>query len=170
MAIGAIGLAQIAQVVSVGSAVIGTIGQMQAASYQASVAARNQEIAEENARRASNDAQLEQIDASQDAAREIGALIAEQSASGISLSSGSSLLRRRDLQEYAQRDSQRIREQGNVNIRNFKQQAADFASEREVAKASRSNAFTGGLLNIGSSYIGGATAVRKAKAAKVTRT
>lgn len=158
-----IGLAIAGTALSAGSAVMGVIADRNAASYQAQVAANNAKIAEENARRSVQDAQRTARDLDEEARQDLGALVAEQSASGLSLDTGSSLLRRRAAERLAGRDRDRTREAGNLRAQGFFQQAADYESEAANARSRRKFATIGGALNVGSSLVGGAQSIRKAR-------
>lgn len=163
MGIDPVSLATIGKVVSTVSAGVGALSQMQAASYQQAVAENNARIAEENARRAVEDSQRETVDFGEEARQEIGALVAAQSASGLSLDVGSSLLRRRAGERLAKRDSDRLREAGNLRAQGFNQQAADAKAEAKLASKRRGFALLGGGLSVADSFIGGSQSVNKAR-------
>ena len=149
-------LSIIGTVVSAVGGVVGTMAQMQAASYQAAVAERNAQIMEQNARREVDRAQVETQDQSELAREQIGQVIAAQSASGISLQSGSPLVRRRGLQRLAERDAVRIRSDANVQAERFQQQSADYQGQAGMARSRGRMSLFSGVLNVGSTLIGGA--------------
>ena len=158
-----ISLATIGKWIGVAGSVAGTVSSINAASYQASVAQRNQEIAERNSRKAIEDSQREQQDWSVEAGQQLAGLLAEQSASGISLSGGSSFLRRKGAEDLTRRDASRIREGGNIRSQNFSQQAADFGAEAGMERSRRKFSLLGGGIDAASSYISGASSVNRAR-------
>lgn len=135
------------------ASVAGGFVQMDAQRKQADFQA---ETAERNARRAVEDAQKATIDQGEKAAQQLGALVAQQSASGLSAGVGSSLLKRRAAERLSSRDNRRIREAGNLQAEGFTQEAAN-------ARAAGKNAALSGFLGIGSSLIGGAQSYNKVK-------
>lgn len=168
MSIDPITLMTIGRSVAAVSGIVGTIGNMQAASYQSAVAARNAQIADENARRAVEQSQLEQQDWGEEARGQIGQLVASMSASGGRIDSGSSFLRRRGAQELAQRDAGRIREEGRVTADRFRQQQADFTSESQGARRRGRFSLFEGVLNVGSTYLSDSSRIRRGRSALIT--
>ena len=157
----AAGLAKIGAAVSAVGTVVGTMANMQAASYQAAVAARNAEIMEMNARREIDRAQVETQDYGEKAREQIGALIASQGASGISLQSGSPLLRQRSAERLAQRDAFRLRSDTELAAERMRQGAADSRADAEMARSRRSFSLLSGIFDTGSTLIGGARQVQR---------
>ena len=158
-------LTAVGTAVSAVGGIVGTISQMNAASYQAAVAERNAELMDQNARREVQRAQSEVQDQSEVAREQIGQLVAAQSASGISMMTGSPLTRRRGAERLAQRDSARIRSDANVQAERMQQQATDFRGEAGMARARRSNTLLSGVLGTGSTLIGGARQIRRMRSA-----
>ena len=157
----AAGLAKIGAAVSAVGTVVGTMANMQAASYQAAVAARNAEIMEMNARREIDRAQVETQDYGEKAREQIGALIASQGASGISLQSGSPMLRQRSAERLAQRDAFRLRSDTELAAERMRQGAADARADAEMARSRRSFSLLSGIFDTGSTLIGGARQVQR---------
>lgn len=157
-----------ATVVSVGAAVAGTAltaySQNQSAKMQAQIAANNAKIAEQNAQDAITQAAIEAQMDDQQAQAFIGELLAEQSASGLSLGSGSYALRRKSASELAARDRSITYDAGQRRAKNFRQQSSDFASEAALARAQGRNSLLAGGIEIGSSLISGAATLNQQKA------
>lgn len=163
MGIDPVSLALIGTVVAGAGAVQQMVATRNMASYEQKLAERNQLIQEDNARSAVLESQIEQQDWSRSAREQIGQMVAEMGASGLSVNSGSNLLRRVGTQEAVERDAQRIREDGNNRADQFRQRASDSGAEASLAGARKRNATTAGIINIGSTLIGGATQVNRAK-------
>lgn len=158
-----ISLATIGKVVGVASSIFGTVSSMQAASYQAAVAERNQRLAEENAARAVETSQLEAQDWGESARQQLGNMVAELSASGGRVGAGTSLLQRRAAESLSRRDAGRIREQGNTRADAFSQQAADFGAEAGQAKRRQGFALISGGLGALDSFVSGATRTNRTR-------
>ena len=148
-------LATISQVVGVGSAIFGAVSQAQAANYQAAVAERNRVISEENARRAAETSQAEVADWGESARAQMGNMLAELAATGGRIGAGTSALQRRAASNLAARDAQRLREQGNVRIDAFSQQASDFAADAGMARQRGAFSLVGGAINAFDSFVTG---------------
>lgn len=158
-----ISLATIGQVVGVASSIFGTISNMQAASYQAAVAERNQRLAEENARKAVEASQTEAQDWGESARQQLGNMVAELSSSGARMGTGSSLLQRRGAESLSRRDASRIREAGNVRSDAASQQAADFSAEATQSRNRAGFALFSGGLGALDSFVSGATRINRAR-------
>lgn len=166
MGIDPVTLAIVGSVVAGAGAVQGMIAARNQAAYEQKLAQRNALIAEDNARTAIIDSQEEQQDWSRSARDQIGQMVAEMGASGVSLDTGTNLLRRQSTQQDVVRDAQRIRQEGNVRADAYRNQKSNFIGEASAASARKRNATVEGALNIGSTLIGGATSVNKARTAK----
>lgn len=142
---------------SVAGSVVGAMGQAAAARQQAKIADANAKIAFENAQRATSASQEQVQDSDREIAAFVGQQEAAQSASGLSTSSRSSVLTRKSAQRVGRIDSSRITEQGRSNARNFLQQQNDFQMQAKSARSSAKFAMLGGLLNAGTSLVGGAS-------------
>lgn len=141
------------------SGAFSAISQSQAASYQAAIAKRNQEIAQGNAVRSVQTAQVEQQDRDNVARALLGEQVAEQSASGFTLGSGSFRRARRSAQELARQDALRIRQAGDVDAFNYKVQAANYGAEAKLASMTASSSLLGGFLGAGASLVSGANKI-----------
>lgn len=154
---GGIGLGSI---LGAASSVIGIMGQVGAANYQAQVAKNNAAIAERNAQLASTQAQEQQQQNDQQVAALIGEQEAIQGASG--LTGASQLRTRRSTARLGNIDSFNIRKQGDQNIQNSMQQAENFRAEARVAESNKMASIFAGGLDLAGSLIGGATSSRMA--------
>lgn len=160
-------LMTIGRAVSAVSTVVGTIGSMNAASYQSAVAARNADIMERNATRAIEDAQREQQDYGEEARGQIGSLVASLSASGASLAGGSGSERIAGGRGLLRRDASRIREAGNLEAEGFQQAAQDARTESQMARQRSRFALFGGVLEGGSSFLSNTSRIQRARSALI---
>lgn len=156
-------LAAIGTGISAFSSITQGISNFRAGQYRAQVAEKNKLIAEENARRAIERAQAEQQDQDIMALVLLGEQEAAQGASGLSFGSRSFALTRRASRELARRDALRTREGGEVEARNFRQQALDFENQAGFERSSARGSLLEGFLGAGSSLISGAAKVRNRK-------
>ena len=161
------GLGGLSTALSVGSAVVGTIGAVQQSNYQSQVATNNAAIAEDNAQRSIFESQVDAQEQDFGASAELGQLLAQQSGSGLSLGSGSFAARRAGQEQLAAKDRGFIRNQGEVQATRFRQQGADFTAESAMAKAAGRNALISGAFDIGTSMVSGAARVNAAKARSI---
>lgn len=151
--------------VSVGSllgaagAVVGGIGALAAGNYQNAVAKQNAQIAEQNAHRARERAGIEAQDNDMQTLGMLGEQEAAQSASGISLTSRSSILTRKAAKELGRRDTLNIIQAGDVEAYNYKVDAANQRASGKAAKTTGVFNALGSFLSAGGSLAGGAKSV-----------
>lgn len=157
---GAFSSGGIGSFLSAGSSILGTIGAVGAANYQAQVAKNNAIIAERNARLASDQSQNQQLQSDQEVAALIGSQEAVQGASGLSIGGASQLRTRRSAARLGRQDALNIREQGSSEIQNLLQQSENFRAEARSQKSAALGAMIGGAFDAGSSLVGGASSVR----------
>lgn len=151
--------AGIGTALSVGSAVVGTIGAVGAANYQAQVAKNNAVIATKNAAAASDQAQTQQVQNDEQTAALVGQQEALQGGSGLS---GASQLRTKlTANKLGAQDSLNIRTAGDSNIQQYAQQAENFRADASADKADAAGSLIGGILGVGSSLVGGAKSTAK---------
>lgn len=143
-----------------GGAVISGISAMQAANYQAEVAKNNAVIAEENAHRSMEQAQLQQVQSDNEIAQFLGQQEAAQSASGLSVEGRSQVLTRRRTRQIGRTDALNIIEGGRTQARGFQQESANFRGEAAAQKAAGRSALFSGILGAGASLVGGASPTR----------
>lgn len=158
--VGGSGLSTLGTALSVGSSIFGGIAQNNASKYQAAIAENNATIARDNAYKASQTAQEQQIQSDNEVAALIGQQEATQSASGLSTTGRSQMLTRRAAARIGRSDAQNIINAGRTESGNFLQQEADFRGEAAQARATGKTAMIGGLLNAGASFVGGAQPTR----------
>ena len=139
-----------AAVFSIVSGVVGAMGAMSAAQYQAQIANNNAMIAQQNAGRSRQEAAVEAQEQDIDAKSQIGAMLAEMGASGLSLGSGSLALRHTGASELAAKDRGYTIYMGETEAINFENQATQFKTEAKAAKSA-------GAFNALGSLIGGAS-------------
>lgn len=151
--------------VSGATALFQGIQGMNQARYQAKVAEMNQEIAQENARRAQDRAQLEAQEQDVLSLAMLGEQEAVMGASG--LSGRSFQLVRKAGRELARRDALNIRHAGELEAHGFNTQAMNFEAEAGAQRSQATASLVGGVLGAGSSLIGGATKVSRLAAGRV---
>lgn len=145
---------------AIGSIASGVLGFMQA-DYQSQVAKMNAHIAAENAQRASERSQIEQEDQDAKSAAMIGELVASQSASGIALGSGSSMLTRTSAAKLGRQDALRVRQAGATEAYNYLTQAENFNAQAKADSMGGIGSLLGGFLGGARSLIGDSSAVNK---------
>ena len=148
-------LAAISTGLSVATGIMGTIAAVNEAKFNAAVAEQNAEIAEENRVRAIQEGQLAAQRADLDASQELGLLIANQAASG--LSGGSHALQRKTMRELAGRDRGTIIYEATAKGARFGQQAQDYRITGKAERMAGKFAAVSGVLGVGSSLISGAS-------------
>jgi hypothetical protein len=139
---------------SAGSAVLGGLSALGTAQYQSQVAKNNAKIAEENATLAQQAAQAEQLRSDQEIAGLVGQQEAIQSASGLSTSGKSQFLTRRSTARIGRAQAGDIRAQGNMDTRNFLNQASSFRAEAKNARTAGLFGLASGILGAGTSLFG----------------
>lgn len=142
---------------SIFTAVIGGIGAISQANYQAAVASRAAKIQEQNAQRivAAGQADAQQQD--MEAAAAVADDIARNAASGFAVSSPSFIRRRERQRVLIEQDRSRIIEDSRVQAMSAREQAAASMSEAAQAKKSALFSMLDMGLNVTDSLIGGAT-------------
>ena len=155
---------------AVASTAVGTYAAVNEANYRSQVARNNAVIAEENRLRTLEETAINAQEQDLAARAEIGALLAQQGASGLSMGVGSMALRRKSAEELAAKDRSRITYEGQTVANQYEQQREDFKEESRMAKSEVNMAMLEGAIGIGSSLIGGATKVNNKKARALGRT
>jgi len=156
---GASTLATIGSVASAGAGVMSSL-------YQAKVANANASIAEQNAARTRQEGAVKAQEGDFSARAEMGQLLANAGASGITAGVGSKLLQRKSAAELATRDRSYTRYGAETEAVNFKQQANDL---RAGGKSGVFFSLLSGAGEIGGSMISGAAKVNSQKARTITR-
>lgn len=130
--------------------------EAEAAAYRAEVARRNQQLANDNAVRIQQTAQVETEALEAENRGKIGEIIAAQSGSGLSLGGKSQLLTRKSAYSLARLDAKTLRQRGDLSSFNSRVDAANYGSEAQLFELQAKNARKAGMLNAFSSLIGSA--------------
>src|SRR3972149_1957061 len=137
------------------STIIPAVGAFSEGQYQAAVARNNATIAEQNAARASERMQLEQMRSDKESAAEVATAEALQSARGISPLSRSALGTRKRIYQTGREQAGDIISAGTQESRNFLQDAANFRGEAQQANKKGWFAAAEGAVKLGSQATGG---------------
>jgi hypothetical protein len=146
----------IAGVISALGSVVSGVGTFMAAQAQANINEMNAEIADDNAKRAIERSQLEQQDMDLQTRAMVGEQLAQQSASGVDVGSGSTKYTRMAARELGRRDALNVRQAGELEAYDYKTQAV---SQRAQASATRS----GGAFGLLSGFLGAGSAITGAQ-------
>jgi len=155
---------------SVASSVVGAFSAVASAMYQSKVASNNAIIANNNANRAVQEAAVAAQEQDFAARGEIGDIISQAGASGLTLDTGTQGLRRRSASELAARDRGYTIYRGATEAAAYRQQGADFKAEASAAKSKAFFGLAGGAIDVGSSLVSGATKVNNATARRIGTT
>lgn len=150
-----------------GSAAFTAISGYQQGMYQSRVAANNAQIANDNAKRVTQETAVKAQEQDWQAQTEMGALLANLGASGLSVGTGSAALRRKSQENLAAKDRAYTTYEGETQATGYKQQSQDFTAEAAANRSAAQNALISGVLDIGSSLVGGASKVNVAKAKRI---
>ena len=164
---GATALTKLATAAKVGGGIVSTIGSIASANFNADIAEQNQKLAEENAERIRQQAAVHAQEQDVAARGEIGAIIASAGASGLNLGTGSKLLQRRSAEELAAKDRGFTIFRGEMDAHTEEKRAADFATQSSLASQQGVFAGVGGLLDVGTSLVSGASRVNRIRATTI---
>lgn len=142
----------IGAIASAASAVVGGMAAANQAEYQSAIAARNAQIAQQNAAYATQQGQAEQVDAAMKQQQQAGKMKAVQGASGVDVNEGTASDVAQGEASINAVDQTRIAQGANAKARNFQNQSQDLSAESEMYSNSASNALF-------SSFIGGVSSV-----------
>jgi hypothetical protein len=142
---------------------VSAVSTIAAASYKRKVAMANAEVAEQNAETSMFESRAAAQDQDLDAAQSLGAMLANQGASGLSLGIGSQGLAMSSQRALAARDRGYTIHEGKTKHRNFLQQRNDSLAEAAGAKSEMIFGAVSGALGIGDSIISGAASKNNAK-------
>lgn len=134
---------------AVGSVVSG-FATYQAAQANAAQQQMTENVANENARRAIERSQIEQQDQDIQTKLLLGEQMAQQAGSGVNVGFGSTLYTRRVAREMGRRDALNVRQSGEIEAGNFKNQAASARLAAGAARTQGALGLLGGFLNAGS--------------------
>jgi hypothetical protein len=133
--------------------------QVSAARYQQQVALNNATVATNNAERTRFETQVANQQQDQEAKADIGQLLSQGGASGLTLGVGSMGLRRKSAEQLASRDRAYTNYAGATKAAGFDQQSADFTASAAASKREAGFAKAGAKINIASSLISGASKI-----------
>jgi hypothetical protein len=125
------------------------------------VATQNANLLKEQAQRETFAANQDIADQDQSARAEIAAMVAQMDASGINSSTGSMMLKRVGAQSLATRDRERLSVKRDVQLENTKRQEAAQRAEARALKRGAGLGLLGTFLNVGTSFLSGATMVNE---------
>jgi hypothetical protein len=155
----AIVVSTVATAASAATAGVSAYSSYKQSQFQAKVAQNNAEIAANNAKQAAQAGSVAESVSRMATSRKVGAALAAQGASGVDVASDSSSDLRGALVNEGELDALTIRHNAASNALGFMQQSAGFSSEASLDKRAGRMAAAGGVLNVGSSFIGGASSV-----------
>lgn len=165
-------LAAASATIAATTAVVGAVGagvagysQYKQSQFQAKVAKNNAEIAANNAQQAALAGSAAESASRMATSRRVGAALAAQGANGVDVAIGSPADLRGALVNEGELDALTIRHNAASNALGFMQQSAGFSSQASLDRMAGRNAVAGAAINIGSSYIGGASNVASKYAA-----
>lgn len=127
-------LAPLALPLAIAGTAIQGFSEFQQKQYQSAVAKNNAKIAQENAARASDASQIEQMRSDREFRAQEGSVLAAQSASGLDVLGHSQVLSRANVARVREEQAVDIRRQGWFDVRNFQQEQANFLGEARAAK------------------------------------
>jgi hypothetical protein len=127
-----------------------TSATISANNYQAQVAQRNADLMNENARRAIDVAQQEQIQQDQKTRGLLGEQVAAQSASGLKLGGRSYMLTRKSARQLGRLDALNIRQDGDITAFNYRMAAQDNLDQITQLKSANKTALLSGFLDAAS--------------------
>lgn len=155
-------LIAISTAISTGAAVYGGISANQQAQYQARIAEQNAKIAESNATRALQKGQIDAQEQDALTAQTLGEQESAQSASGLSLHSGSAILTRKTARELGRLDALRTIHDSEMEAHGHRTQAWGYRAEAEGARAEGRASLIGGFLSGAGNLVAGAAQTSRA--------
>jgi len=135
---------------AVASTAIEGISSFQQSMYQSAIAKNNARIAAQNADRASEAAQIEQMRSDREYASQEGTALAAQSASGLDVLGASQRLAHSNIARVRGEEAADIRKKGLLEVQNFQQEQANFLGESRAAKTNAWMGAAATAFNIGS--------------------
>ncbi len=139
-------------ITTVAGAGMSAYSQYQSAQYNAAVARNNQTIANQNAKIALQQGQQAEQAQRIKTGSMIGAIEAQQAASGVQTNSGSALNVRSSAAETGELDALTIRYNADLQAQNLKYQASQFGAQAALDESQ-------GMWGVASSILGGASSV-----------
>ena len=151
----------ISTVLSALGSVVSGVSALAAGAAQANMNKFNAQIAEDNAARAQERAQIEAQQQDDLTRGMLGEQEAAQSASGLSMTSKSSVLTRKSALKLGRLDTLNVRQAGDLEAYNYKVDAANQRMQGSLAMMSGASNMLGSFLSAGSSLIGKSTSTKK---------
>jgi len=147
---------------------VSTIGAVSSALYQGKVAENNAEIARNNAALSRDAAAREAQDQDILFQQELGEEVARESASGLSVGSGSLRSRREGMTRINALDRARVIRGGELRAQGFEQEAAQQDAEAGAQRLTAMTSLVGGLAQAGGDIAGGVARVNDRAARRIT--
>lgn len=138
---------------ALGSIISGVMSFAQA-SYQAKVAEMNADIARDNASRAIERSQVQELEQDDQTRAMLGAQEAAQSASGIDLNSESSRRIRKASRILGRKDTLNVRQDAEIEKYNYLVEAENQSSAAKMARIGGMSSLLSGFVSAGGSLIG----------------
>lgn len=127
--------------------------------YQAGMATLNSKIALQNADYASQQGEQQAVIEGRKGAQQLGAIKANQGASGLDVNSGSTVQVQQSQRQTTQLDTQQIRSNAAKTAYDFQTQSAEDVAQAGMYTAAASNANTAGDIGALTSLVGGAASI-----------
>lgn len=147
---------------SIGGSVLGALGQMkqgkaasQAAQYNATVAANNANISRQNAINAGHEGEIAAAQAQQETRAKVGAIKADQGASGVDLNSGSSIDVRSSAAQTGQLNAITLRSNAARKAYGYQLEASGQDAQSQLDLSTAKNEKSAGLLNASTTLLSG---------------
>lgn len=142
--------------------------QYQQHSFQAKVAANNEQIAANNKASSLEQGQALESASRMDTTRKIGAALAAQGANGIDVNFGSASRVRSGIKDIGELDALTIRHNAVLQAMGYENQGGQFGAESKLQSQAATMAAVSGVVDAGSSLLSGATATSKLALQRVT--
>lgn len=156
-------VAPLAIALSLGSAAVGAYGAYQtgqaekaSALYNAKAALQNAQMAKTNAGLASEAGATQANMSEQRTRATVGAIKANQAASGVDVNSGSAVDVRSSAAELGELDALTVRSNATKEAYGYQTQAHNFETQSGLDKFEAANDATAGMINASSTFLGGA--------------
>jgi hypothetical protein len=140
-------------IIGAASSIFSGIAGMNQARYQQQMAEMQARQNEENARRTLERGAIEAQDQDMQTLQRLGEQEAAQSASGLSLRSGSAILTRKTARELGRRDALNVIQDSRIEAYNFEVAAAGDRATAAMHGASATNSLVGGFLGAAGSLV-----------------
>lgn len=146
----------IAMAIAVSGNLYKGFSKYQAANYQAKVSKYNASIADQNAARATERAQVEQQDFDNESGAMMGDILATQAASGLSVAGRSQVQTRKTAAMLNRKDALNIVQAGALESYNHRQEAANFRADAKASQMEGKSALISAAFDAAGSLMGSA--------------